>query len=112
MGDFYLRNPVPVAPARHDEDVLLLVDSEWFRERFREVWNDWIRTGMMGKLTEFLVECARRVSRNEDDVMDNAARILSQAVGFYLPYDEKDRARIPRVLMRMIERSLRDGRRR
>jgi hypothetical protein len=110
MAAFYLRNPLPMGPARHEEQVLRLVDSEWFRERFRQVWNEWMRTGVMGGLTNLLVESARRVSRSEDEVIENAARILKQAVGFYLPYDEKDRGRIPRVLIRLVERSLRDGR--
>ena len=43
--------------------------------------------------------------------MTIAGKILSLAVGFYLPFDEKERARFPRLFMQEVQRSMRDDKR-
>lgn len=58
-----------------------------------------------------MVQAAGKYSKDEEEAMEVASKILSLAVGFYLPFDEQDRAKFPRLFMREVRRSKRDGRR-
>jgi len=112
MVDYYLRNPLPKAPpGLHREAVLEMVDTEWFRARFMEAYGAWLRTGETGPLAKLVTDGAAKFSEDRDERLEMASKILALAVGFYLPFDEKDRAKFPRVFMKHVERSMRDGRR-
>jgi hypothetical protein len=112
MTEFYLRNPLPPAPAKVLKDTILpMVDSDWFKERFVKSYRAWLETGEVGPLGSLVVQAARKYSRDEEEVMDVASKILSLGVGFYLPFDDQDREKFPRLFMQEVQRSMRDGRR-
>jgi hypothetical protein len=112
MNDFYLRNPLPKAPPRLlDELILSTVDTDWFKGKFMETYRVWLKTGDIIPLGDLVVDAAKKHSRNDEETLAIAGKMLSLAVGFYLPFDEKDRSTFPRLFMRQVERSMRDGRR-
>jgi uncharacterized protein DUF87 len=113
MVEFYLRNPLPPAPAKVLNDTILpLVDSDWFKERFIKAYRTWLAKGEVEPLGSLVVQAARKYSGDEEDVMGVASKILTLAVGFYLPFDDQDRIKFPRLFMQEVRRSMRDGRRR
>lgn len=112
MNDFYLRNPLPKPPPRLlDELILSTVDTDWFKAKFLEAYRVWQKTGDTKPLTGLIVDAAKKHSRSKEENLQIAGKVLSLAVGFYLPFDEKDRATFPRLFMRVVERSMRDDRR-
>ncbi len=112
MAEFYLRNPLPKPPPeRHDEELLELVDAEWFGEKFALAYGKWQDSGDAGPLATLVTESARRFARNEEEVLEVSEHLLELAGLLYLPFDAADRARFPRLFIRRVERSRRDGRR-
>ncbi len=114
MADYYLRNPLPKAPPGLVEDgILSIVDTDWFKVRFREAYRIWLGTGSAAPLADLLVDSARRHpggGGEDGETLEVAAKILSMAVAFYLPFDEEDRSKFPRLFMSQVERSMRNGR--
>jgi len=112
MTEFYLRNPLPPAPAKVlNDSILPMVDSDWFREKFMKAYRAWLEKGEIEPLGNLVVHAARKYSKDEEEAMEVASKILSLAVGFYLPFDEQDRTKFPRLFMQEVQRSMRDGRR-
>jgi hypothetical protein len=112
MTEFYLRNPLPPAPSRLLNDAILpMVDSDWFKEKFIKAYRAWLGNGEVEPLGSLVVKAARKYTKDEAEAMDVAFKILFLAVGFYLPFDEQDRVKFPRLFMQEVRRSMRDGRR-
>ncbi len=112
MVDYYLRNPMPKAPAGLNRDgMLALVDAEWFRAKFMEAYGAWLKTGDTGPLTALVMDGAKKFTEDREEALEIASKILALATRFYLPFDEKDREKFPRVFMKEVERSTRDVRR-
>jgi hypothetical protein len=109
MNDFFLRNPLPKPPPRLlDELILPTVDTDWFKAKFLEAYGVWQKTGDRKPLADLILDAAKKHSRSKEENLQIAGKILSLAVGFYLPFDEKERATFPRLFMRLLERSMRD----
>jgi hypothetical protein len=112
MADYYLRNPLPKEPPRlFNERILPMVDTDWFKAKFIKTYKVWLHTGDIAPLGALVVDAAKKHSRNHQETLTIAYKILSMAVGFYLPFDEQDRVKFPRMFMRQVERSMRDERR-
>jgi DNA helicase HerA-like ATPase len=108
MTEFYLRNPLPKAPGSIlSRKIMLVVDAEWFRARFLEGYKEWVRTGNTKPLVGFLVTAAESCSDEEDEELEIASRMLSLAVASYLPFDESDREKFPRMFMQEVKKSVR-----
>ncbi len=73
-------------------------------------FKEWFDTDSSEKLENLLLQGTRKVSGDQDELFENASRILTQGVEFYLPFDEADRNRFPRLFMQSMKRSMRDGR--
>ncbi len=114
MTEFYLRNPLPRAPASYFEDSILpMVDSDWFKAKFMEAYRVWLKTGNTEPLAALVSEGASKFARDDEGRFELATKMLSLAVQFYLPFDEEDRARFPRLFMQEVQRRRRpeaDGR--
>lgn len=107
MTEFYLRNPLPRdAPRAAETRFRELVDSEAFRDSFLQSYHAWLRQGDVEPLRGLLVSAARKFAKGDDQVVEPAFRVLSLAVAFYLPLDDKDRVLFPRLFMRAVERSM------
>jgi len=110
MIGFYLKNPVPrEAPQTADKRLRELVDSEAFGEPFLEAYHAWWTSGKVGPLRDLLALIALKLTRERDDLVNSAFRILSLAVAFYTTLDERDRVLFPRVFMRAVGRSIEDA---
>ncbi len=107
MVEYYLRNPLPRAPER-SEEMEKLVGARWFGAKFKEAYGAWLDKGDTGPLGSLVMGAAGKFSEERDGKLDAASKMLSLAVGLYLPFDEEDRAKFPKVVMREIERSTRD----
>ena len=105
MLEFYLKNPVPRAPERLLEGrIREIIDSDWFKLRFVTCHNEMLRTGRPDALADLVTEAARRVSRDEGELLSNVERTIRLGAEFYLSLDERDRARLPREVIREMER--------
>ncbi len=105
MTEFYLKNPLPRAPASFFEDSILpMVDSDWFKARFMEAYRAWLKTGDTEPLAGLVSEGASKFARDDEGRFELATKVLSLAVQFYLPFDEEDRARFPRLFMQEVQR--------
>ena len=108
MTEFYLKNPLPRAPASFFEDSILpMVDSDWFRARFLEGYRAWLKTGDTEPLAGLVSEGATKFARDDEERFELATKLLSLAVQFYLPLDEQQRARFPRLFMQEVQRKRR-----
>ena len=108
MTEFYLRNPLPRAPPSPlVADLLLIVESRWFKAAFEKAYWHWLATGAKEPLANLLVQSARKKAKSEEDVFPFASRILSLAAERYLFFDE-EKNEFPDVFMRSVERSMRD----
>ena len=107
MTAFYLRNPLPKPPGSLlNRKIMLLVDADWFRPKFLEAYRVWQRTGDTRPLVEFLLSAAGSCS-GEGDALEVASKILPLAVAAYLPFDETDREKFPRMFMQEVRKSVR-----
>ena len=105
MTEFYLKNPLPRAPAScFDDSILPMVDSDWFRARFMEAYRAWLKTGDTEPLAELVSEGAAKFARDDGERFELATKVLSLAVQFYLALDEQQRARFPRLFMQEVQR--------
>jgi hypothetical protein len=108
MTEFYLRNPLPRAPASFLEDSILpMVDSDWFKSRFMEAYRAWLETGATEPLAELVSEGASKFAHDDEGRFELATKVLSLAVQFYLALDEEQRARFPRLFMQEVQRKRR-----
>ena len=108
MTEFYLKYPLPRAPASHFDDAILpMVDSDWFKARFMEAYRAWLKTGAIEPLAELVSDGAAKFARDDEGRFELATKVLSLAVQFYLPFDEEDRARFPRLFMQEVQRKRR-----
>ena len=108
MTEFYLRNPLPRAPASFFEDSILpMVDSDWFKARFIEAYRAWLKTGATEPLAELVSEGASKFARDDEERFELATKVLALAVQFYLALDEQQRARFPRLFMQEVQRKRR-----
>ncbi|MDA4115694.1 MAG: DUF87 domain-containing protein [Thaumarchaeota archaeon] len=108
MTEFYLKNPLPRAPASYfDDSILPMVDSDWFKAKFMEAYRAWLKTGATEPLAGLVFEGASKFARDEEGRFELAIKVLSLAVQFYLPLDEQQRARFPRLFMQEVQRKRR-----
>src|SRR5437773_2298773 len=108
MTEFYLRNPLPRAPQSPlVADLLLIVESRWFKAGFVTAYFHWLATGAKEQLANLLIQSAKKKARSDEDVFPFASRILSLAAERYLFFDE-EKNEFPDVFMRSVERSMRD----
>ena len=99
MTEFYLKNPLPRAPASFfDDSILPMVDSDWFKARFMEAYRAWLKTGDTEPLAGLVSEGAAKFARDDEGRFELATKVLSLAVQFYLALDEQQRARFPQAL--------------
>jgi hypothetical protein len=107
MEGFYLRNPLPKEHQdARDSRVRKLVEEEQFRREFLRTYKVWIRTGDVAPLREFVIQSARSLSMGPTEVLDLASGVLRLATAYYLPFNEEDRAKFPRVIMREVRGSV------
>src|SRR5712692_331486 len=110
MTEFYLRNPLPRAPQSPlVADLLRIVESRWFKVGFEEAYLCWLTTGAEERLTNLLVQSARKKSKSDEDVLPYASRILSLAAERYLLFEE-EKNEFPGAFMRSVERWIRNDR--
>lgn len=108
MTEFYLKDPLPRVPASYfDDSILPLVDSEWFKAKFVEAYRTWLKTGTIDPLAGLVSEVAAKFARDEEEAFEVARKVLALAVQFYLPFDERDRERFPRLFMQEVRRKRR-----
>ena len=70
MTEFYLRNPLPPAPAKVIAAAILpLVDSDWFKEKFMKAYRVWLKTGDVDPLQNLIIRLREEVvqGRRGDD---------------------------------------------
>lgn len=105
MTEYYLRNPLPRAPAAfYDESILAMVDSDWFKGKFVESYRAWLKTGATEPLASLISEGAAKFAHDDEGKYELATRVLALAVQFYLPFDERDRVIFPRLFMQEVRR--------
>ncbi len=110
MTEFYLRNPLPRAPQSPlVADLLLIVESRWFKVGFQEAYLNWLATGAEEPLANLLLQSARKNSKSDEDVLPYASRILSLAAERYLLFEEEKEV-FPSAFMRSVERWMRNDR--
>ena len=106
MTEFYLKNPLPKRPqSLVKAKIQETVDSEWFRSKFLEGYREVMEARTPDLILELVTKAALKVSEDEDEFGENVLRLLQLATQFYLAFDEVDRERFPREVMRYMARS-------
>ncbi len=88
-------------------DLLLIVESRWFKAGFVKAYWHWLATGAKEPLANLLLQSARKKAKSDEDIFPFASRILSLAAERYLLFKE-EKNEFPDVFMRSVERSMRD----
>jgi len=72
-----------------------------------EAYRQWLKTGATEPLAELVSEGTAKFAQDDEGKYELATRVLSLAVQFYLPFDERDRARFPQLFMQEVQRKRR-----
>lgn len=112
MTEFYLKNPLPRAPiSALRERIQRTVDNEWFREKFREGYDEVLTTHRPDKMLDLVTKAALAIASDQYEFAEVVLKLLQMGTEFYLPFDDRDRERFPREVMAYMARADRDARR-